>query len=173
MIKKEDVFKIGQFAKPHGINGEISLLTDCDIFDDSEEQFVICDLDGILVPFFVEEYRYKSESVLLLKLEGVDSDEDAKVFNNKDVYYPLEKADRDLLLGDISWDNFEGFEVVDKSAGPLGIVVAVDDSTANVLLQVDHQGQELLIPIAEELVISIDYELRKLYMSVPEGLLSL
>ena len=41
MIKKEDVFKIGQFAKPHGVKGEIALITDYDLFDDSEDDYVV------------------------------------------------------------------------------------------------------------------------------------
>lgn len=53
MIKKEDVFKIGQFAKPHGVKGEISLVTDYDLFDDSEDDYIVCDMDGILVPFLL------------------------------------------------------------------------------------------------------------------------
>ena len=60
MIKKEDVFKIGQFAKPHGIKGEIALVTNSDVFDDSDDPYIICEMDGILVPFFIEEYRYKT-----------------------------------------------------------------------------------------------------------------
>ncbi len=51
MIKKEDVFKIGQFAKPHGIKGEIALVTNSDVFDDSDDPYIICEMDGILVPF--------------------------------------------------------------------------------------------------------------------------
>lgn len=52
MIKSDEVFKIGQFAKPHGIKGEITLMTDCDVFDDTDDPYIICDMDGILVPFF-------------------------------------------------------------------------------------------------------------------------
>lgn len=51
MIKSEEVFKIGQFTKPHGIKGEITLVTDCDVFDDTDDPYIICDMDGILVPF--------------------------------------------------------------------------------------------------------------------------
>lgn len=51
MIKKEDVFKIGQFAKPHGIKGEIALVTNSDVFEDSDDPYIICEMDGILVPF--------------------------------------------------------------------------------------------------------------------------
>ena len=58
MIKSDEVFKIGQFAKPHGIKGEITLMTDCDVFDDTDDPYIICDMDGILVPFFLEDYRY-------------------------------------------------------------------------------------------------------------------
>ena len=54
MIKKEDVFKIGQFAKPHGIKGEIALVTNSDVFDDSDDPYIVCEMDGILVPFFIE-----------------------------------------------------------------------------------------------------------------------
>ena len=68
MIKKEDVFKIGQFAKPHGIKGEIALVTNSDVFDDSDDPYIICEMDGILVPFFIEEYRYETDTVILLKL---------------------------------------------------------------------------------------------------------
>ena len=106
MIKKEDVFKIGQFAKPHGIKGEITLMTDCDVFDDTDDPYIICDMDGILVPFFLEDYRYKTQSSMLLKLEGVDTEEAAREFTNRDVFYPLELMDENELLGDVTWDNF-------------------------------------------------------------------
>lgn len=71
MIRKEEVFKIGQFAKPHGIKGEISLVTNCDLFDDVEDPCIVCEVDGILVPFFIEDYRYKADTVMLVKLENV------------------------------------------------------------------------------------------------------
>ena len=173
MIKKEDVFRIGQFAKPHGIKGEITLVTNCDLFDDSDDLFVICDIDGILVPFFVEDYRYKTDSTLLLKLEGVDSDAEAREFTNRDVYYPLERMDEETMVGDITWDNFIGFDVVDERVGRLGKITDVDESTINVLLQIDYDGNELLLPAAEELVMDVDYEQKKMVVSIPEGLLSL
>ena len=173
MIKKEDVFKIGHFAKPHGIKGEITLVTDCDLFDDSDDLFVVCDMDGILVPFFVEDYRYKTDSTLLLKLEGVDSEVAAREFSNRDVFYPLERVDEDSLVGDITWDNFIGFEVIDEKEGRLGIITNVDDSTIKVLLQRDYDGRDLLLPAVEELVRDVDYEQKQMMVSVPEGLLAL
>jgi 16S rRNA processing protein RimM len=40
-------------------------------------------------------------------------------------------------------------------------------------LQIDHNGEELLLPAAEELILSADHENKTLAVSVPEGLLDL
>ena len=162
MIKSDEVFKIGQFAKPHGIKGEITLMTDCDVFDDTDDPYIICDMDGILVPFFLEDYRYKTQSSMLLKLEGVDTEEAAREFTNRDVFYPLELMDEDELLGDVTWDNFIGFTVIDEKAGELGKIVDVDETTVNVLLQIEYQGKDLLLPAAEDLVKHVDFDKREL-----------
>lgn len=50
MIKKDEVFKIGIFNKPHGVKGEISFTFTDDIFDRVECEYLVCLLDGIFVP---------------------------------------------------------------------------------------------------------------------------
>ena len=75
MIKKDEVFKIGIFNKPHGVKGEISFTFTDDIFDRVECEYLVCLLDGIFVPFFIEEYRFRSDTTALVKLEGVDTSE--------------------------------------------------------------------------------------------------
>lgn len=173
MIKKEEVFKIGQFAKPHGIKGEISLVTNCDLFDDVEDPCVICEMDGILVPFFIEEYRYKTDTVMLVKLENVDDERAAREFANREVFYLLDAVDGDDLVGDMSWDSFIGYTVTDDKHGELGKITDVDETTINVLLQIDHNGEEILLPAAEELILSADHDNKTLQVSIPEGLLDL
>lgn len=172
MITKEEVFKIGQFAKPHGIKGEITLMTTSDVFDDCDDPFVVCEIDGILVPFFIEDYRYKSDSVLIVKLEHVDSDTDAREFTNLDVYYPLDAVSGDLV-GDMTWDSFVGYEVSDTVHGHLGVITDVDESTINVLFQIDYKGTELLIPAVEELIISVNHDKKQIEVALPEGLLNI
>lgn len=173
MIKKEEVFKIGQFAKPHGIKGGISLVTNCDLFDDVEDPCVICEMDGILVPFFIEEYRYKTDTVMLVKLENVDDERAAREFANREVFYLLDAVDGDDLVGDMSWDSFIGYTVADEKYGELGKITDVDETTINVLLQIDHNGEEILLPAAEELILSADHDNKTLQVSIPEGLLDL
>ena len=89
MIKKEEVFKIGVINKPHGVKGEVSFSFTDDIFDRVEDcDYLILMMDGILVPFFWEEYRFKSDNVALVKFEGIDTAERAKMFTNVEVYFP-------------------------------------------------------------------------------------
>lgn len=173
MIKKEDVFKIGQFAKPHGVKGEIALITDYDLFDDSGDDYIVCDMDGILVPFFIEDYRYKSDTVVLVKLENVDDEVTAREFSGRQVYYPLSKVEPEEVTEGGSWNSLIGFEVVDKQHGLLGIVTDVDDSTINVLLKISSEEKELLLPAVDELILTVDVKGKRLDVSVPDGLLDI
>ncbi len=173
MIRQEEVFKIGYFGKPHGTKGEISLVTQSDVFDDTDDPYIVCEIDGILVPFFIEEYRYKSGNVILVKLEGIDSETAARAYTNLEVFYPLDAVNEDELIGDITWDSFTGFRVTDAKAGDLGTIAAVDESTINVLLQVEKDGKEVLIPAVEEIITSVDYDNKALTVNLPEGLLDI
>ena len=173
MIKKEEVFKIGLFAKPHGIKGELSLITNSDVFDDTDDPYVVCDIDGILVPFFIEDYRYKRDSVVLVKLEEVDNEDAAREFVNREVFYPLNAVEDSDLVGDMTWDSFIGYMVTDERLGELGNITDVDDSTINVLFQVKYEGEDIRFPAVEDLITDVDHENKRLTVSLPEGLLDL
>ena len=68
MIRAEEVYKIGMFNKPHGISGELQFTFTDDIFDRVEAEYVVCPMDGILVPFFIEAYRFRSDTTALMKV---------------------------------------------------------------------------------------------------------
>ncbi|MGL5635640.1 MAG: ribosome maturation factor RimM [Bacteroidales bacterium] len=173
MIKKEDVVKIGQFNKPHGIHGELSFTFTSDIFDRCDSPYFICEMDGILVPFFIDEYRFRSENGALVKLEKIESDTDARVFTNKEVFYPLSyiHEDEEVHAGD---KILVGFTLCDEKAGEIGEIVEVDDSTMNILFVVETPaGEEILIPAVDDYVVSLDAQAKKIVMNIPEGLLDL
>ena len=88
-------------------------MTNSDVFDDAEDPCVICEIDGILVPFFVEEYRYKTDTVILLKLEKVIDEKAAREFTNREAFFLLDAVDEDDLVGDMTWDSFIGYTVID------------------------------------------------------------
>ena len=172
MIKREEVYKIGIFNKPHGIHGELSFTFADDIFDRVEAEYLICLLDGILVPFFLEEYRFRSDTTALVKLEGVDTAERARMFTNIEVYFPVNHAE-EARPGELSWDFFVGFRMKEVHHGILGEVTDVDTSTINTLFVVDRQGEELLVPAQEEFIIDIDQKHKVITVDLPEGLIAL
>ena len=171
MIRKEEVYKIGVFNKPHGIHGELSFTFTDDIFDRVEAEYLICLLDGILVPFFLEEYRFRSDSTALVKLEGVDTAERARMFTNVEVYFPTKHAGG-TEPDELSWDFFVGFRMEEVHHGKLGEVTEVDTSTINTLFVVDYNGEELLIPAQEEFIVDIDQKHKVITVDLPEGMLA-
>ncbi len=172
MIKSEEVYKIGIINKPHGIHGELSFTFTDDAFDRADCDYIVLLLDGIFVPFFIEEYRFRSDFTALIKLEGIDTAEKARRLTNIEVYFPVEHSGIESG-SNVSLDFFKGFRVMDIQAGTLGEITDIDDSTENILFVVDYKGNELLIPAREEFIVEIDQMHRTLTMNLPEGLLSL
>ena len=169
MIRQEEVYKIGKLGKAHGIKGEISFLFDDDVFDRVDADYLVLDIDGILVPFFIEEYRFKSDTNALMKFEDIDTQERARELTGCDVYFPRALADSDEE--GMSWAEIVGFGIVDANTGQTaGKIASVDDSTLNILFELED-GR--LIPASEELITDIDKENRTITIDIPEGLLEL
>ncbi|MCR5579929.1 MAG: ribosome maturation factor RimM [Prevotella sp.] len=169
MIKREDVYKIGKLGRTHGVKGEISFLFDDDVFDRVDADYLVLDIDGILVPFFMEEYRFKSDSNALIKFEDIDSQERAQQLTGIDVYFPHALADSDD--DGIFWAAVVGFDIIDADSGnKIGRIASVDDTTINILFELED---EQLIPASEDFIIAIDQKTRTITMQLPEGLLNL
>lgn len=172
MIKDSDVFKIGKLIKPHGIKGEVSFAFDNDVFDRVDCPYLICRIDGILVPFFIEEYRFKGSETALITFEDINSEIKAQRMSGLEVYFPR-KYYEDENEDDIeySWNFFIGFTVTDKIAGKLGTIEAIDDKTLNTLFLITNGEEELIIPATEDFIDKIDAKKKVLYLNLPEGLI--
>lgn len=174
MIKTEDVYKIGKLNRAHGLKGEINFLFTDDTWDMAEADHLICEVDGIMVPFFMEEYRFRSDSSALVKFEDIDSAEDAQMLVNSDVY--LEKKYQEEVEDDnVSLNYFIGFTMTDSDTGKtIGEIVDIDDNTDNWLFIVERKnGEEVLIPAHEEFIAEIKQEEKIMVMDLPIGLLEL
>lgn len=177
MIRQEEVTAVGELIKTHGIAGELVMTSPYDgLFEGTDAPpYIICDMDGILVPFFIERYRPRGAASLLVKLEYVDDERAARRFVRRTVYYPIDRLpEDDPEEEDLVWERFVGYRLTDAEGHEVGTVAAVDASTANVLFRVDREGlQELLIPVAGEVVHSVDHVARRIAVDMPEGLLDL
>lgn len=173
MIKKEDVYKIGKLGKPHGVKGEVRMLCTDDIFDRVESDCLILEIDGILVPFFMEEYRFRSDERMLVKFADIDTEAQARELTGCEVYFPREQADRHE--GEATWAELVGYALVDARRDTLvGTITHVDDTTINILFEVETaDGREVLVPASEELIEQVDKTRHRIHVRVPEGILEL
>ncbi|MDD4199072.1 MAG: ribosome maturation factor RimM [Paludibacter sp.] len=172
MIKKNQLFPIGQINKPHGIQGEMLFGFTTDIFEVEELPFFIFELDGIFVPFVVAEYRLKSASTGILLLDGVNSDEDARPFSGLQIYILKEKLDL-LPEVEVDLDYLVGFQLKDIEKGLIGVVSEIDRTTENTLFVIQQEEDELLIPVSEEYIREIDHDNNIILVELPGGLLDL
>jgi 16S rRNA processing protein RimM len=153
------------------VQGEMALSFTDDVFDRVDCPYLVCPMDGILVPFFIEEYRFKSDNVALIKFERIDTSEAASIFTNKEVYFPKSYAEQGGD-GEYSWQYFIGFAAEDVEHGHLGTLVDVDESTINTLFVVERpDGESLFIPAQEIFVEDINHDEHIIMFNLPDGLL--
>lgn len=169
MIAEKDIYKIGQLGKPHGVRGEITFSFTTDVWDRVEADYLILMVDGIPVPFFLEEYRFRGEHSALLKFTDLDSIDAIQDIIGAEVYFPYSLTPENDDA-DYTWNYFEGFRVIDAEAGDLGCIARVDDSTQNVLFELESG---LLLPAVEAFICHIDHDHRAIRMQLPEGLLDM
>ena len=169
MIREEDIYQIGKLGKTHGVKGEISFLFDDDVFDRVDADYLILKVDGILVPFFIEEYRFRSDANAILKFEDIDTQERARELTGCEVYFPRELADSDD--DSISWAAIVSFDIIDAATRqPVGRIASIDDSTLNILFELED-GK--LIPASEELITDVDKDNRTITIDLPQGILDI
>jgi len=174
MIKPEDVFQIGRIGKPHGVKGEVSFHFTDDIFDRTDSDYLILEIDGILVPFFMDEYRFRSDETALISFCDIDSQEKARELTGCPVFFLRSEvpADDDEEL---TWAQIIGFSILnDATDEVVGTLESVDDSTINTLFEVrTPEGQNVLLPANEDLITDVNTSDRTISLIIPDGLLEI
>jgi 16S rRNA processing protein RimM len=175
MIKKENTLPIGKLIKPHGLRGELSFEFSTDIFDTVKAPCFMCEIEGILVPFFIENYSLRGNNSGFIKFEGVDSNEEAKELVGVSLYLERTFLPADFSSGDVQGIEFYvGYQIIDQNENRIGEIISIDDATENVLFNVLSDAKnEILIPASDDYILEIDDEERIICMEIPEGLLGL
>lgn len=170
-----ETFKIGILGKPHGVKGEVSFHFDDDVFDRVDADYLFIQIDGLLVPFFIEEYRFRSNETALMTFSGIDTEEKAAELTGCDVYFPRSLADSDENAETVSKAEIIGYSIINADDGKkVGTVEALDDSTLNTLLEVTaNEGNGVLLPVSDDLIKDVDRKSRTITIIIPEGILSL
>jgi 16S rRNA processing protein RimM len=172
-MQKSDCFFLGKIVKKYSFKGELLVKLDTDepaLYENMDSVFI--EVRDKLLPFFIESSQLHKSELLRVKFEDVDTEEDADSLMKNGLYLPLE------FLPKLEDDKFYfheiiGFKVEEKNFGHVGVVKAVNDSTAQTLLEIDRDGIEILIPMNDEFISKVDKENKTIFVETPEGLIDL
>jgi 16S rRNA processing protein RimM len=165
---------VGRLRRPHGLKGDCTLfpLTDTpeSVFAPGREVWLV-DLGGETVagPFTVERSRsYHRE--WLVKFAGVESRDALDPFRGSLLGVPQEAlgplADDEVYLHEL-----DGFSVRLADGTPLGLVSAVYELPAGLMIEVQGPKREFLLPYKKQFVQQVDRVGRRLVVTPPEGLI--
>lgn len=130
------------------------------------------EIEGGLVPFFVETIRQKDSNNILVVFEDYATPDKAQKLVGQRVYLPSEQL-TELEEDQFYFHDIIGYTVIDSRVGELGAIAQVLDAPEQELLQVFYKGKEVLIPLVDEFIVRVNKRGKQLFMDLPDGLIDL
>ena len=173
-INKEECVEVGYIQKPHGLKGEIILVFEKEFEETINAlEFLFIEVDGGLVPFHIEDegLNFRTDESAICKLEFIDSLSKAKDMVGCKVYAfdhaIIESEDQGIA------STLIGMRIFDLKFGDIGLISRVDDFSGNLVITVDHPRAEIMIPLSDEVITSVDEEKREMHLDCPNGLIEI
>ena len=169
----KDCFYLGKIVKKYSFKGELLAKLDTDepnIYENLDTIFI--DINGTLIPFFIEKSQLHKSDLLRLKFEDVSCEADADALLKSDLYLPLDLLPK-LQGNKFYFHEVINFQIIDENFGPVGNVKGVNDTTAQALFEVNRDGIEILIPVNDDFIIKLDKINKTIIVNTPPGLIEL
>ena len=131
------------------------------------------EIDSLAVPLFVSAIERKGAGSAEIRFDDFEWEEQATMLVGKVLY---REGNTEEEGEDEEGDDFEawcGFELTDWASGRTGRVTAFYDYPGNPLLGVDFDGQEVMVPVADEVIVAVNERKKRLEALLPEGLFDL
>ncbi len=172
-MRKEECFYLGKIVSKYSFKGEVFIKLDTDepdLYENLESVFI--SLGNSLVPFFIRRSRLHRSNLLRIDFEEVGSEGEADRILGAEVYLPLDQLPA-LSGNKFYYHEVIGFRLMDKVYGDIGRIVSVNDSAAQALFVAEKDGKQLLVPVSDEIITQIDRSQKTVFVTTPEGLVSL
>ena len=165
-----EYIEIGQIVNTNGLKGVVKVnpFTD-DISKFEDLKYVYIQLKNELKKVKIEQVRYNKNQVLL-KLEGIDSIEEAEKYRN--FYLKTEKESQEDLGEDTYYIvDLVGIDVYSDKNEYLGKIEDVFPTGSNdVYVVKDNLGKQILIPAIADVVKKVDLKNKKMIINLIPGL---
>lgn len=168
----ENYFKIGKLVATYRLQGELILQHSLGKKTSLKglETFFIEDKKDSFIPWFIESAKIKSDTEIFIKPEGISTKEEAHKLLQKEVW--LLENDFKKYAGASAPISLLGFSIINEDED-LGEILEVIEQPHQVLCKIMLNDKEALIPIHEEFLDKIDKKGRKVYVTLPDGLVEI
>lgn len=175
-IDSSQLVPYGSIRKTHGHKGSFVVALENEALLDLEPDFIFIDIDSIPVPFRVEEMNGTKDH-LITTVSRVSSAEEAESLRGAKVYILKSLYDEQIDLDnmeELSLYHLIDYSVYHSSGDEIGILSAIDESTANILLILETKdGDDVYIPFVEEWITALDHQKRLIEIDCPPEVLAL
>ena len=166
-----EYIEIGQIVNTNGLKGVVKVnpFTD-DISKFEELKYIYIQLKSELKKVKIEQVRYNKNQVLL-KLEGIDSIEEAEKYRN--FYMKIERKSQEELGEDTYYIvDLIGINVYSENDEYLGTIEDVFPTGSNdVYVVKDNLGKQILVPAIAEVVKEVELKNKKMVIKIIPGLI--
>lgn len=170
-MQLEDCYFLGTITKAHGYKGELNVHLDTDepnAYKNLESIFI--EKNGLLVPFFLKKAQIHKGNHLRIMIEDFD---DPESLIGRSIYLPLSTLP-ELDENQFYYHEVKNYSMLTEEGVVVGEIVNVRDTTAQDLFEVNSpDGKEILIPVIDEFIVSVDHNKKTITVSLPDGLLDI
>jgi 16S rRNA processing protein RimM len=164
------MIRVGKIVATHGLNGAVVLTH---IMGDSQwlkkgTALMVEMQKGSYIPYFVAQCKASNNEEYIVNIEEIEKIESAKKLIAKQVYVDSTILSAYIRQSPLLWI---GFGLIDKNEGNIGTVEDVLQTGKQWIAKTTYKDKEVLIPLIEQTIGSIDTGKKILNIEIPDGLL--
>ena len=192
MAGYDNLQQIAQVLKSNGTDGELVLgFREIAPEDINLQEPVFIVFDGLPVPFYIESFTKRGNSKALVRLTDICSMEDVEEIAGKAVYIeedqlPEMSIEEDGYAALVGWvlltpagDFSTSLEMTEEESEiteepeliEVGEITDFLDIPNNPCIEVETENGAVMIPLHEDLILSVDPEYQEIIMQIPAGLI--
>lgn len=166
--------KIGRISSTHGLDGRLHIvhhLKGKQVF--KKIPFIFIEIrNQNYIPYKLTSIISSTETDSIITLDGIDTIEKAKLITGKSIYLPTPQYDT-LQPKEVTLD-FSGFTLYNQYDRKVGHIASIFESPGQLLAAITlENGNEALVPLVEQFILSINAAKKEVTLNIPEGLIEI
>ncbi len=168
-MDRSSLVAVGKVVRTHGIRGAIKVLAYGETLGEMEAGEKLFSIEDKGQRQLTLVRLNPHQRVLIVEFEEIGSIDQAQALTGKDLFIDKGRLPR-LPSGEYYHFQLIGLSVQTKDGKALGTLSTVLETGGNDVYVVEREGQELLIPAIEEVIVEVDLLNGRLIVDLPEGL---